>query len=93
MKLYRRSVSTPPSQPVPSRVLSRPVREALAELRIIAAPGEAAWFVAGIPEVGRLTNHGISRACIWTARELESLPWDEESVTLGRCLRAWRVDV
>ncbi len=89
MKLDKRSVSTPPSPPILTQLLCRSVREALAELRIVALPGAATWFVAGIEEVVILANCGIGRACIWTARELESLPLTQRPQTLGTCLRAF----
>ncbi len=85
MKLYKRIVFTSPSlpsQPIPFRLLRLPLREALAELRIIRVHEGEIWLVADVPEVRTLMSRGVSRAHIWTAGELESLPWDEEPISL-----------
>ena len=89
MKLYKRSTSSPPSPPILTQLLCRPIREALAELRIVAVPGAATWLVAGVEEVAVLAKCGISRADIWTTQELESLPWQERLLTLESCFRAF----
>ena len=94
MKLYKRVVFSSPSlppQPIPFRFLCQPVRKALRDLRIVkAAAGGGIWFAAGVREIRTLTSQGVSRAHIWTIRELEGLPWAERPLTLGCCLRAWR---
>ncbi len=89
MKLYKRSISSPPSPPILTQLLCRPIREALAELRIVAVPGAATWLVTGVEEGTILVKSGIGRTHIWTARELESLPLTQRPQTLGTCLRAF----
>ncbi len=85
MTLYKRSFRTSPSPP--PQALDLPLRLALERLGPVTA--RSVWLVPDTADAERLTRSGISRARIWTAQDLEDLPWAAHPVTLGGCLQTW----
>ena len=70
--------------------LSQPLQVAFSHCQVIRVeiPGELPhWLSAGPAQARALVVRGAPRAHVWTIRELESMPWPEQPVTLGAFLQ------
>jgi hypothetical protein len=71
--------------------LSRPLRLVLKGTTVLRVeiPGEMPhWLTAGPKQKQALVAEGAPSSRVWTTRELESLPWKEQPLTLATCLKA-----
>ncbi len=56
----------------------------------VEVPGELPHWITGIPSRKRsLIEAGAPAARVWTVKELEGLPWEENPLTLETCKRAF----